>query len=312
MWGIGNEVEAELADDALVWPAIEEAARLVKSLDPAHPAMAVLAEAGGDKVRRLAERAPSIDVLGVNAYGDGLLSMPDRVRAQGWTGPIVVSELGALGQWQAGRTAWGAALEPSSTAKADALRRYVPAIATKTAGHLVFLWGHKQEVTPTWHSLLLQSGEWTEAAEAMAQAWNGHDAGRQPRAAHRAHRDGSCAGVAASRNRTGDRSRRIDPDGDAIAVEWTVMAESTDLKLGGDAEARPAEFPRAVRRVDAQQRRHQRSRAGRLSDLRHRARRQGRGGDGERAVPRGASRARRAPRGFRRTRLRRSPAAASP
>ena len=30
------------------------------------------------------------------------------------------------------------------------------------------------------------------------------------------------------------------------------MAESTELKKGGDAEARPAEFPRAVRRVDAQ------------------------------------------------------------
>ena len=183
MWGIGNEVEAELTDDALVWPAIGEAARLVKSLDRAHPTMAVLAETGGDKVRKLRERAPSIDVLGVNAYGDALLTVPDRVRAQGWTGPIVVSELGALGQWQAGKTAWGALLEPSSTAKAAALRRYFPAVAPKTAGHFVFLWGYKQEVTPTWHSLLLPSGEWTEAAEAMAQAWNGQTPGgnRAPR-----------------------------------------------------------------------------------------------------------------------------------
>jgi Glycosyl hydrolases family 2, TIM barrel domain len=252
MWGIGNEVEAELADDAVVWPAIEQAARLVKSLDPAHPAMAVLAEAGGDKVRRLAARAPSIDVLGVNAYGEGLLSMPDRVRAQGWTGPIVVSELGALGQWQAGRTAWGAALEPSSTAKADALRRYVPAIASKTAGYLLFLWGHKQEVTPTWHSLLLESGEWTEAAEAMAQLWQGRTPG-----GNRAPRIVRLATDPAPGWRPSEAGRATleasDPDGDAVAVEWTLLAESTDLKLGGDAEGRPAEFPRAVRRVDARQ-----------------------------------------------------------
>jgi hypothetical protein len=252
MWGIGNEVEAELADDATVWPAIEEAARLVKSLDPAHPAMAVLAEAGGGKVRRLAARAPSIDVLGVNAYGDALLSMPDRVRAQGWTGPIVVSELGPLGQWQAGRTAWGALLEPSSTAKAGALRRYFAAVAPRTAGHLAFLWGQKQEVTPTWHSLLLESGEWTEAAEAMAEAWNGATPG-----GNRAPRITRIAVQPAPEWRRSETGRAAleahDPDGDALAVEWAVMAESTDLGKGGDAEARPERFPHAVQRLDAQQ-----------------------------------------------------------
>jgi hypothetical protein len=250
MWGVGNEVEGELVDDALVWPAIEEAARLVKSLDPAHPTMAVLAEAGGDKVRRLRERSPSIDVLGVNAYGDGLLSLPDRVRAQGWTGPIVVSELGPLGQWQAGKTAWGAALEPSSTDKAGALRRYLTAVAPGTAGHLVFLWGHKQEVTPTWHSLLLPSGEWTEAAEVMASAWNGKTPG-----GNRAPRITRLALDPAPVWRRSDTGRAAldahDPDGDALAVEWSVMAESTDLGKGGDAEARPADFARAVRQVDA-------------------------------------------------------------
>ena len=251
MWGIGNEVEAELPDDALVWPAIEEAARLVKSLDRAHPTMAVLAETGGDKVRKVKERAPSIDVLGVNSYGDALLSVPERVRAQGWTGPAVVSELGALGQWQVGKTAWGAPLEPSSTAKAAALRRYLPAVASQTAGHLVFLWGQKQEVTPTWHSLLLESGEWTEAAEAMAQAWKGQTPG-----GNRAPRITRLALNPAPAWRRSETAQAVldthDPDGDAIAVEWTVMAESTELKKGGDAETRPAEFPRAVRPVDAQ------------------------------------------------------------
>src|SRR3546814_16186313 len=104
MWGIGNEVEAELTDNSQVWPAIEEAARLVKSLDPNHPTMAVIADTAPANIRRVKEQAPSIDVLGVNAYGDAIPSLPDRVRAQGWDGPLVVSWLGAIGQGQADPT----------------------------------------------------------------------------------------------------------------------------------------------------------------------------------------------------------------
>jgi len=36
MWGVGNEVEAELDDDSAVWPGIGQAARLVRELDPRH------------------------------------------------------------------------------------------------------------------------------------------------------------------------------------------------------------------------------------------------------------------------------------
>ena len=115
MWGLGNEVEAELTDDSAVWPAIGAAARLVRRLDPGHPVMAVLAEAGGGKVGRLMKAAPEVDVLGVNSYGDALETLPARVRADGWTGPIVVTEMGAMGQWQAPRRPWGAAVEPTST-----------------------------------------------------------------------------------------------------------------------------------------------------------------------------------------------------
>src|SRR3546814_13645686 len=64
MWGIGNEVEAELTDNSQVWPAIEEAARLVKSLDPNHPTMAVIADTDPANNRRVKEQAPSINVLG--------------------------------------------------------------------------------------------------------------------------------------------------------------------------------------------------------------------------------------------------------
>lgn len=139
MWGIGNEVESELTDDSAVWPAIDEAARLVKSLDPHHPTIAILAETGEDKVRKVMTQAPHIDVIGLNSYGDALLTVIERARAQGWRGPLVITEMGAAGQWQVGKSAWGAPLEPTSTEKADRLRRYLSVADAKSTGQILFL-----------------------------------------------------------------------------------------------------------------------------------------------------------------------------
>lgn len=246
MWGLGNEVEAELADDTQVWPGLEEAARLVRRLDPHHPTLAVLAEAGNEKVAKLIRHAPSIQVLGVNSYGDALPSLPSRVRAQGWKGPLIVSEMGPMGQWQAKRTPWNAAIEPSSDEKAALLSRWFSALQPHVQGEIVFYWGQKQEVTPTWHSLLLSTGEYTRAAEAMALAWGGNtpQGNRAPRISLFRFANGN------EWNR-GDTIRAEiaveDPDGDQIGVVWSVMAESTDLKTSGDAEAVPPSFPQALR-----------------------------------------------------------------
>jgi len=237
LWGIGNEVEADLGDDSLVWPAIEEAAALAKRLDPHHARMAVLAEAGGDKIRRLIKAAPSVDVLGVNSYGDGLLSLPERVRGQGWMGPLIVSELGPLGQWQAAKMPWGAAIEPDSGEKAARLQRYLGALQQNTAGHFVFYWGQKQEVTPTWHSLLGKDGAWNETAETLARAWGGDT----PRA-NRAPRIRRFELIGNARAEL----RAEDPDGDPLTVEWDLRPESTDLQKYGDPEREPAPMPASL------------------------------------------------------------------
>lgn len=249
MWGIGNEVEAELSDDSPVWPAIEEAARAVKELDPAHPTFAVLAETGTDKVRKLRAAAPHIDVLGINTYGDAVYTAEARAREQGWTGPIVISELGALGQWQAASTPWRAPFEITSTQKAIQLRRYLAALESSGTGVILFLWGQKQEVTPTWHSLHLPTGEWTESAEAMAEAWGGRTPGgnRAPRIAAFRFADDASAPFASWRAGGGDVVLEAsDPDGDALDVRWEVMSESTSRGVAGDAERRPDSHPGAV------------------------------------------------------------------
>ncbi len=248
MWGLGNEVETELtpAQAEVVWPAIEQASKLVKSLDPNHPTMAVLADVGQDKVVALKRSAPSVDVLGLNAYGDSLLSIVPRARAQGWTGPVVITEMGAIGQWTAPRTPWGVSIEPTSTEKADRMQRYLAALKGQKVAALPFLWGQKQEVTPTWHSLFLPTGEYTETVQVMADAFGG----ALPDAKNHAPRILSLRfqGPASFEKRTGTAVTlgATDPDGDPLKVEWQVMAETTVRGVGGDAEPVPPSFREAI------------------------------------------------------------------
>jgi hypothetical protein len=246
MWGIGNEVEADLADDSAVWPGIEDAAKLVRRLDPNHPTMAVLAETGKHKIARMMKLAPSIQVLGINSYGDALITLPERVREQGWKGPLLVTEMGPMGQWAAPKTPWGAPVEPTSTEKAALLSKYLTALMPRSQGQILFYWGQKQEVTPTWHSMLLPGGEWQQSAEVMANEWGGKtpNGNRAPRILLLRFPQGN------DWPRGDTRRAEIsvdDPDGDPLGVVWTVMAESTDRKTGGDAETVPQSFPQAIR-----------------------------------------------------------------
>ncbi|MFS8037605.1 glycoside hydrolase family 2 TIM barrel-domain containing protein [Xanthobacter sp. AM11] len=248
MWGIGNEVEVELPpEEAMaVWPAIDEAARLVKSLDPQHPTLAVVAEVGNQKADQVKRLAPHIDVLGINGYGDGLLTAVARARAQGWTGPVILTEMGALGHWEAPKTPWGARAELTSTEKADRVRRYLAAARQAGVGALPFLWGQKQEVTPTWYSLLLPSGEWTQTVEVMAETWDGTVPGG-PNRAPRILSFGFAGPMRfAPEGSTLVRLAASDPDGDPLKAEWQVMAETTAPSIGGDREPVPPSFPQGV------------------------------------------------------------------
>lgn len=249
MWGIGNEVEVEAdAESALAaFAAVGEAARLVKTLDGQHPTLAVVAEVGGSKVADLMRLAPAIDVLGINTYGDGALSAPARARSQGWRGPILLTELGALGHWDAPATPWGARVEPSSTQKADRVRRYLAAAEHAGVGALPFLWGQKHEVTPTWYSLLTPAGDWTEPVEAMADAWGGKVPGA---AGNRAPRVLAFRLAGAHSTPAGTDLVAVlaasDPDGDPLRVDWQVMAETTARSVGGDPEPVPPSFPESL------------------------------------------------------------------
>ena len=248
-WGVGNEVETGAADPLPLWREIDRLAGLVKRLDPAHPTMMVVADTGMDGLRALADCCAKVDLLGINVYAGAVFDLPQRLRDAGITKPVVIAELGPLGQWQAGRKPWGAPVELTSTEKA---RFFTEALAfikdqPQIRGVFPFLWGAKQEQTATWHGLLLADGSATAMSDALAAAWG------RPVAAPAPVVRG--IGIGADEFAPGaEVSAGIDAaahDGTPLATEWAVFAEATDLRKGGDAETPPARIEVRVLHADA-------------------------------------------------------------
>lgn len=248
-WGVGNEVETGVADPLPLWREIDRLAGLVKRLDPARPTLMVVADTGMDAFRALAGCCPNVDLLGINVYAGAVFDLPQRLREAGITKPVVLAELGPLGQWQAGRKPWGAPVELTSTEKA---RFFTEALAflenqPQIRGAFPFLWGAKQEQTATWHGLLLADGSPTAMSDALAAAWGRPEAAPAPVIRG--------IGIGADAFAPGaEISAGVDAlahDGGPLATQWAVFAEATDLRKGGDAETPPPRIDVRMLHADA-------------------------------------------------------------
>ena len=175
VWGIGNEVDLRYSNFK-VWDTIEELAKFIKEVDPNHPSMTVIAGLDPSKAYLIKERCPSVDILGLNAYGS-IENASSYIRKYNWDKPYIVSEWGVNGPFEAPRTAWGAKIEPPGGIKAKTrMRRYKKLIEEDVdlcLGSYCFLWGQKQESTATWHGMFLSDGRPTEAVDFMSYCWKG-------------------------------------------------------------------------------------------------------------------------------------------
>ena len=241
MWGLGNEMEVDQNDREATWKAIDDLAKLCKDLDPNHPVMTVVADINPTKIANIKRWAPNVDVLGINSYG-GLSTLPKRLKEAGWDKPYVVTEFGPVGPWERPKTKWGAALEPTSTEKATIYRtNYQRSILDQSGwclGSYAFLWGDKQEETPTWFGMFLPSGERTEAVDVMARLWSGKDrANAAPRIsafdfseAQREVEAGTIASAIVKAN---------DADSDRLTIRWEVRKEAINKGYAGQGEVKP-------------------------------------------------------------------------
>ncbi len=252
MWALGNEMEDPVGKNGAVWSEINNLARLVKSLDPHHPTMTVVAELGGEKVRNFQALCPDVDLLGINSYA-GAASVGKRYRELGGTKPYLLTEFGPPGIWEIPKDASGAYRELTSTAKADAYRRaYQQAVLDQPGtclGSYAFLWGMKQEVTATWFSLLLRDGSRTAAVDTLSEFWTG----RAP-----ANRCPSIEKFEASVNAAVKPGTIVklslqatDPEADPLQISWELFADEEQYGTGGDAEVAATQLAKAILRADA-------------------------------------------------------------
>ncbi|WP_367390778.1 glycoside hydrolase family 2 TIM barrel-domain containing protein [Lewinella sp. LCG006] len=244
MWGIGNENDL-FYSNFKVWNAIEDLASMIHELDPNHPTMTVTAGLDVAEVQLIKERAPSIDIYGVNTYA-GLLGVGKELRQFGWEGPYMITEWGPNGHWEVPKTAWEAPIEQTSSQKAAYYQlRYEKGIAEDDEmciGSYVFLWGHKQETTGTWYGVFLEDGTETEVMDVLEYVWTGE--WPKNRAPHINSFTMNGKHVEESvYTQQGDvctiKIDAYDPDNDKLEYRWELLPESTDIRSGGDAEAKP-------------------------------------------------------------------------
>lgn len=251
MWCLGNELENWIPDQQAAWRGVESIAALVKQLDGGrHPVITALAEVGtGSKLADLRRLAPSLDAVGINAYG-GAESLASRMPAAGWDKPFFVTEFGPVGHWEVAKTPWGLPLEPNSTEKAATYLgayRALSAPGSRCLGAFAFQWGWKQEKTHTWYGMFLPEGNPLGPVDAMTEAWTGAPpANPAPRIGPGRIRLGSVGAVGAGAQR---RFRpgtvmdavldAVDPGGPPPAVTWDVRKDVSDHPATGGIHEPP-------------------------------------------------------------------------
>lgn len=256
-WFIGNELNFDFTNPK-VYDAVNEAALLIKSLDPHHPITTTIAGFDKKALKAIIERAPALDFISFQLYAD-VVNLPKYIKRFGYDGPYMITEWGAVGHWEVFKTKWEAPVETTSSEKAsNYAKSFVKAIEPQRKqliGNYVFLWGQKQERTSTWYGMFLDSGERTEAIDVMHYIWQGAwPDNRSPRVSpigldDKVAFDNVYLFSGDSYEAT---INAVDPDNDTLKFRWEVRKESTATEVGGDLEAVPEVVEGLIENTTAQ------------------------------------------------------------
>lgn len=251
MWVVGNELYAE-GSNVKVWDAVNGIAEMIHEIDSDHPTTTTVMNVPVQVVNLIKRRCPAIDILSINSFG-ALHNLPEEIRQTNWDGPYVIAEFGGRGYWESRTTWWYAPLEQTSAEKAAFAReryeRTVLADPDRCLGAYAFIWGYKYETTPTWFSLMTESGEETEMVQLMRELWSGQtDFNKAPHVAYLSIQDifpsdhlhlqpgvTYPAAVLAT-----------DADGDSLQVRWEVLPETVSEDGNSIKEEKPAPVPGVI------------------------------------------------------------------
>jgi hypothetical protein len=251
IWALGNEMEGG-GNDPKLWQAIDAMAVAAHKTDPNHPTMTVIAEMGGQKIQNIHKYCPNIDIIGINSYA-GCDSIPKRYRAAGGTKPYIITEFGPPGQWECAKTQWGSAIEMTSTEKAEHYRKSwtdgIVAAKGLSLGGFAFIWGNKNEATPTWFGMVLPDNSRLGCVDAMQKEWTG----KAPANLCPIIRTLKLAGPTSVKPGTVVKASvdATDPEKDRLTYQWILRGDSRDNKYGGGAASASTALANAVLKPDA-------------------------------------------------------------
>ena len=243
-WGIGNELNLQYSNPK-VWDAVNEISKMIHELDKNHPTTTALAGINKPVADFILEKCGDLDMLSINTYG-GLASLPNALKQFGWNGAYMVTDWGPTGHWEGLLTDWNVAIEETSSEKAAVYKsRYEYSMnrdKRHCIGSYVFLWGQKQERTPTWYGLFTEKGEESEVVDLMQYLWSGKWPSNMSPHLYSFQLDNKRP----TDNiylKPGQITRLLavaaDPDKDVLNYRWEILAEPKEYSEGGDHEDRP-------------------------------------------------------------------------
>ena len=248
IWAIGNELNLRYTNPK-VWDAVNDISKMIHQIDTNHLTTTPLAGISKKEINQIKERCSDLDLLSIQMYGD-LPDLPQLIREYDWEKAYMVTEWGATGHWEVPKTSWGAPIEENSSVKAaNYLKRYTGGIEADSllcVGSYVFLWGHKQERTPTWYGIFLENGNETESVDMMHFIWNDKWPLNRTPQIESFTLNGKTAyqNVDLEAGKEYTASIRIkDFENDSIHYLWEILPESVLLQVGGDDEMRPENLP---------------------------------------------------------------------
>ena len=177
----------------------------------------------------------------------------------GLTEPLMVTEWGTIGHWEVPSTDWQAPIELTSAAKAAHIcagyEQVIKANPGRIIGAYAFLWGQKQERTPTWYGTLMETGDRTEAADALQYIWQGvWPSNRAPNVSSI-----RLAGQTAQSKRCGrgrdcltSRCRGVGCGKRCFNLSLDRPSGESSQGVGGDPEVVPAPVPNLISRRSTQ------------------------------------------------------------
>jgi len=256
-WVVGNELNLLIGENGelvtvnpKVYDALSDIVDYIHEVDPNHPVTTTFA--GGaiaSHVKVVMERCPHLDFLSYQVYND-LIKLSAQEEKNNIDKPYLVTEFGPKGHWEMPSTSWGREIEENSTQKAEGLRkRMKKGLQSDTTGRnmggFAFVWGQKQERTPTWYGIFNKDGRPIAVLDELTLFWSGSYPKDRAPAVNKMTLDEKIAteSVTLSPNKIYTASiDAFDHEGEALVYKWTILREVKIKSDGGAFEAEPEDI----------------------------------------------------------------------